>query len=139
MKRIFLYAVAGLAAVAPCTLKAEPPAPPAVQSQTGDAAVGKGKGGKGERAARAKEKLDKLQTELGLTDDQTKKVQSIMAEQMQTMKSVKNDTTLTDDQKKEKMKASRAEIDSKISAILTPEQKAKWDQIKKARPAKGGQ
>lgn len=136
MKRIFLYAVAGLAAVAPCTLKAEPPAPPAVQSQTGDATGGKGKG---ERAARAKEKLDKLQTELGLTDDQSKKVQSIMAEQMQTMKSVKSDTTLTEDQKKEKMKASRAEIDSKISAILTPEQKAKWDQMKKTRPAKGGQ
>lgn len=134
MKRIFLYAVAGLAAVAPCTLKAEPPAPPAVQSQTGDAA-----GGKGERAARAKEKLAKLQTELGLTDDQSKKVQAIMAEQVQTMKGVRNDTTLTDDQKKEKMKAARADIDAKISAILTPEQKAKWDQIKKARPAKGGQ
>jgi protein CpxP len=137
MKRIFLSAVAGLVAVAPLTLHAEPAAPPPVQAQTGDAAAGKGKG-KGDRAARAKERLDKLQTELGLTEDQSKKLQGIMMEQRQTMKSVKDDTTLTEDQKKEKLKASRAEIDTKISAILTPEQKAKWEQLKKDRPGKGG-
>lgn len=136
MKRILFSAVAGLAALAPFTLQAEPPAPPPVQAQAGDAGAGKAKG---DRAARAKEKLEKLKADLGLTDEQSKKVQSIMAEQREAMKGLKDDATLTAEQKKEKMKAGRAEIDSKISAILTPEQKAKWDQLKKDRPAKGGQ
>jgi Spy/CpxP family protein refolding chaperone len=136
MKKFLFAAVAGLLAVAPFTLQAEPPAPPPVQTQTGSTGTANAKG---ERGAKMKEKFEKLQTELGLTEEQSKKVQSILVEQRQATKGLKDDTTLTADQKKEKMKASRAEVDSKVSAILTPEQKAKWDQLKKDRPAKGGQ
>jgi protein CpxP len=131
MNKFFLSV--GLAAVSPLILHAEPPAPPPVQSQTAQTEPAKG-----DRAGRAKERMEKLQTELGLNADQMKKVQGILTEQRQAMKGVKSDTTLTDDQKKEKQKAARGEADAKIAALLTPEQKTKWDALKKNRPGKGG-
>ncbi len=133
MKKLFLSAVAGIAAFSAVNLHAQAPAPvpPPAQSQTDPA-------GKPDKAGRAKEKLDKLKTDLALSDDQAAKVQSIMMEQREKMKGVKGDTTLTQEQKKEKMKACRAEVDAKISALLTPEQKTKWEQMKKDRPRKGG-
>jgi Spy/CpxP family protein refolding chaperone len=136
MNKLLLSAVAGFAAVSPFTVQAEPPAPPPVQSQAAPGAPGEP--AKGDRAARGKERLQKMQANLGLTDEQSQKIQAIMTEQREAMKGVKSDTTLTADQKKEKMKAARADVDAKIAALLTPEQKAKWEQLKKDRPGKGG-
>ena len=134
MKKLFLSAVVGIATFSTVSLHAQAPVPPPVQSQTGEPTKGGGKGG--DKAAKGKEKLDKLKTDLSLTDDQAKKVQDIMMEQREKMKGMKDDTALTKEQKMEKMKAGRAEVDAKISALLTPEQKAKWDAMKKDRPAK---
>lgn len=136
MKKLLLSAVAGLTALSSVQLHAQAPVPPPVQSQAGEPAKG-GKGG-GDKGARGRERFEKLKTDLALTDDQAKKVQDIMMAQREKMKGMKDDTTLSADQKKEKMKAGREEVDAKISALLTPEQKAKWEQIKKDRPAKGG-
>ncbi len=133
MKKLLLSAVAGLATLSAVNLHAQAPVPPPVQSQAGEPEKG-GKGG--DKAAKGKEKFEKLKTDLSLTDDQAKKVQDVMMEQREKMKGMKDDTTLTPDQKKEKMKAGRAEVDAKISALLTPEQKAKWDAMKKNRPGK---
>lgn len=137
MNKLLLSAVAGFAAVSPFAAHAEPPAPPPVQSQAAPSAPGEP--AKGDRAARAKERFQKMQADLGLTSEQSQKIQAIMAEQREALKGVKNDTTLTADQKKEKLKAARADVDAKIAGLLTPEQKAKWDQLKKDRPVKSGQ
>ena len=133
MKKLILSAVAGFAA-ATCGLHAEPPAPPPVQ----DAPAKPGKPAREGKESRMKDHLAQMKTDLGLTDDQASKIQEIMTEQRKSMKGLKDDTSLTEDQKKEKFQAGRAEADAKISALLTPEQKAKWDQMKKNRPAKGG-
>lgn len=133
MKRLLLSVAAGITAFASPNLLAQAPAPPPVQTQTGEPA----KGGKGaDKAAMGKERLEKMKTNLGLTDDQAKKVQDVMAGQREKMKALKDDASLSKDQKAEKMKAGRAEVDAAIAAILTPEQKAKWDQMKKDRPSK---
>lgn len=133
MKKFLLSAVAGIAALSAANVHAQAPEPPPVQSQTGEPAkTDKG----GDKAARGKERLEKLKTDLALTDDQARKVQDIMTEQREKMKGLKDDTALSADQKKEKMKAGRAETDARIGEILTPEQKAKWDQLKKDRPGK---
>ena len=136
MNKFLLSAVAGFAAVSTFTAHAEPPAPPPVQSQAAQGT--QGEPAKGDRAARAKERLQKMQANLGLTDEQSQKIQAIMTEQREAIKGVKSDTTLTEDQKKDKMKAARADVEAKIAAILTPEQKTKWEQLKKDRPGKGG-
>lgn len=127
MKKLLLSAVAGIAALSVINVCAQAPVPPPVQSEAG----------KPDKAGR-KEKFEKLKTDLALTDDQARKVQDLMMEQREKMKGMKDDTTLSKEQKMEKMKAGRAEVDAKISAILTPEQKTKWDQMKKDRPGKGG-
>lgn len=130
MKKLILSAVAGLAA-ATCVLHAEPPAPPPVQD-------GSAKPAKEGKAGKMKDHLGQMKSDLGLTDDQAAKIQQIMADQRKAMKGLKEDSSLTDDQKKQKHQAARAEVDAKISALLTPEQKAKWDEMKKNRPGKGG-
>jgi Spy/CpxP family protein refolding chaperone len=133
MKSLLLSAAAVLAALSSVSLHAQAPEPAPVQSQTGEPA----KGGKGaDKAAKGKDRLEKMKTDLGLTDDQAKKVQEVMAGQKEKMKAVKDDASLSKEQKMEKMKAGRAEVDAAIGAILTPEQKAKWDTMKKDRPAK---
>ncbi len=130
---MILSAVAGLTAVLSPTLSAEPPtatpaAGPAVQTEPA----------KGDRAARAKERLEKMKSELGLTDEQAKKVQEIFAAQREAAKGVREDSSLSDEQRKEKLKAARAEADAQMSAVLTPEQKAKWEELKKQRPGRDG-
>lgn len=135
MKKLLLSAAAGIAVLSTVNVHAQAPVPPPVQSQTGEPTKAD-KPGKGDKAAKGKERLDKLKTDLALTDDQAKKVQDVMMEQREKMKGMKDDTALTKEQKMENMKAGRAEVDAKISALLTPEQKAKWDAMKKDRPAK---
>jgi len=127
MKHLLLSILMGTFAVS--TLPAQTP-------EATPAATDKAKPGPG-KAEKGKPKLDKLKAELTLTDDQAQKIQSIMEEQGKAGKALREDTTLTKEQKMEKAKAARTETDAKINAVLTPEQQAKWTELKKNRPAKG--
>ena len=78
------------------------------------------------------ERANSLKEKLGLSDEQTEKVKEILASQREQMKALKSDTTLTEEQRKEKAREiEKAALDA-ISAILTPEQKAKWEEMKKS-------
>lgn len=129
MKNLLLSVLMGTFAVS--TLPAQTPEATPAATEKAKPKAGPGKGEKG------KPKLDKLKTELTLTDDQAQKIQAIMEEQGKAGKSIKEDTALSKEQKMEKMKAHRTETDAKIKAVLTPEQQAKWAELKKNRPAKG--
>lgn len=67
--------------------------------------------------------------ELNLTDAQKEKVKTIMTAQRTKMNDIRNSTTLTDEQKGTQVKALRQDQRTQISAILTPEQKTKWEQM----------
>ncbi|BDI32881.1 hypothetical protein CCAX7_49320 [Capsulimonas corticalis] len=87
---------------------------------------------KGAHAGKAEaKKLDKLSTELGLTDAQKSQIKTIYMGEMPKIKAIRTDANLTDDQKKEQMKPIRKDIRIQIEAILTPDQKIKWAQIRK--------
>jgi periplasmic protein CpxP/Spy len=74
--------------------------------------------------------LQMLSEKLNLTDDQKAKLKPILEDGAQQFKSVKDDTSLTPEQKKAKMKAAHESMHSQINAILTPEQQAKFKQMK---------
>jgi len=84
---------------------------------------------------------DKLQSaveSLNLTDDQKSKVKDIFADAKAKRQTVWSDSSLTDDQKKAKMKELHAGTMAKLNEVLTPEQqaqlKAKVEAAKAAKP-----
>jgi Spy/CpxP family protein refolding chaperone len=84
---------------------------------------------------------DKLQSaveSLNLTDDQKAKVKDIFADAKAKRQTVGSDSSLTDDQKKAKMKELHAGTMAKLNEVLTPDQqaqlKAKIEAAKAAKP-----
>lgn len=59
---------------------------------------------------------------LSLTDDQKAKVKDIFADAKTKHQAVANDTSLSDDQKKGKLKELREGTLAKVNAVLTPDQ-----------------
>jgi Spy/CpxP family protein refolding chaperone len=80
--------------------------------------------------AKVQQRLQQLSSELNLTDDQKQKIQPILQSNLQQAKSVKDDTSLSPDQKKAKMADIHQNMNSQIAPILTPEQKVKLAAMK---------
>lgn len=74
--------------------------------------------------------LEWLSKELNLTDDQKTKLKPILADQNKQMRSVKEDTSLGQDQKRDKMKQIHESTSSQINDILTPDQQKKFAELK---------
>lgn len=108
--------------------------------------------GKGNKEAKSPEKitearLSKLSTELNLDSKQQEQIKPILAEQTAKMEAMmikikankENGTTLTDAEKKEMKKnrmADKEATDSKMKAIFTPEQFAKYQAMIEAAKEK---
>jgi protein CpxP len=72
------------------------------------------------------QQLERLGKELNLTDDQKAKVKPILDEQTKQMHATQEDTSLTQEQKRDKMKQIHQTTHSQINEILTPEQQKKF-------------
>lgn len=97
-----------------------------------------GRGGAPDPGARA----ERLKTELGLTDDQAAKIKAIyekdQAKNVEEMKKLREDTTLSREDKGKKMRELFAATAEEIKPILTPEQQTKWKEEMEKRRAEGG-
>jgi Spy/CpxP family protein refolding chaperone len=75
---------------------------------------------------------------LNLTDEQKAKVKDIFADAKTKHQAVSSDTTLSDEQKKAKMKELHSSLVAKLNEVLTPEQqtelKSKMEAAKAAKP-----
>ena len=74
--------------------------------------------------------LQMLSEKLNLTDDQKAKLKPILQDEAQQMKAVHDDASLSQEQKHAKMKALHESLHDQINGVLTPEQQAKWKQMK---------
>ncbi len=81
-----------------------------------------------------KERLQKMAEHLGLTAEQKEKVGAILKEQMEQGRAIREDESLTREQRREKMQAFGKATREKIRAMLTPEQQAKFDAMPKRGP-----
>jgi Spy/CpxP family protein refolding chaperone len=70
---------------------------------------------------------------LNLTEDQKARLRPIIMDENQKMEALRNDSTMTQDQKIEKAQQIRAEASPKIRAILTPEQLQKLAELQRER------
>jgi len=78
-----------------------------------------------ETKAKVQQKLQQISTELNLTDAQKAQIKPILQSEIQELKTVKDDTSMSPDQKQAKVKDIRSNYKSQISSILTPEQQKK--------------
>lgn len=85
-------------------------------------------GGPGERRGmlNPEERVKHMKETLGLSDDQATKLQAIFQKNADAAKALRDDTSLSQEDRRAKfgemMKSTREEVD----AVLTPEQKEKW-------------
>ena len=67
-----------------------------------------------------------MKEKLGLSTEQVEKLKAIFAEDAEKIKAFREDSALTDEQKREKMRAFFQASMEKVKAVLTPDQGEKW-------------
>jgi|GEM_PF-1099029 len=79
------------------------------------------------------QRLEKMKTNLNLTPEQTESVKGILEETKSSMDKVRQDSSLSMEEKKAKGRELQESSKSKIDAILTPEQKEKMASMPKGQ------
>ena len=97
-------------------------------------------GGPGGRAGMdPAQQLATLQQQLSLTDDQTTAVKAILSEGQGKIEAVRANTSLTPQDQHAQMRAIRQDENTKIKALLTPDQAAKFEAMQaQGRGRRGG-
>lgn len=112
---------------------ADAPAAVASNDSSAPAAGGNGPGGGGPRQGGGQrmspaERVEQMKASLGLSDEQAQKVAAAFEAQRPSMEALRNDQSLSREQRREKMQEMREAMDTQLTGILTPEQKTKWDE-----------
>jgi len=72
----------------------------------------------------------RLAKHLGLSDDQTGKITSILQNRQQQMQSTRSDSSLSAQDRRAKMRSIQQDTDSQINAVLTPAQQTQYATMK---------
>ena len=80
----------------------------------------------------------KMAQELNLSDAQKEQMKSIRQRSTSAIMAVRNDTSLSPEQKRAQLKTIRTQVKDSIDAVLTPEQQAKMQEIRQERRAHRG-
>ena len=117
MKTTLLMIASVLAAVAVSAAPAEPqtPATPPAATRVG-----------------VSNRLAGIAAQLNLSDSQKEQFKTAMQSQLQQARQIREDTSLTPEQRREKMQGIRRQLESQLKHVLTKEQFAKWQQIRAA-------
>jgi periplasmic protein CpxP/Spy len=94
--------------------------PPPDGAMQGPPAGGPGRGGPERR-------LDMLQKHLGLSGDQTAQVKTILDGERSKTEALRSNTSLTEQDRRAQFMAIHKDEDAKINAVLTADQKTKFD------------
>jgi hypothetical protein len=73
--------------------------------------------------------MDKLSSELGLSDSQKQKVENIFQSEHQQVKDVRQNTTMSTGEKKSEYGKIRDGLNTKLQGVLTPDQYTKWENL----------
>ncbi len=113
----------GALGVAP--MLAQQDVPPAGQEQ-GPPPGGRGGPG-GPRGGGPERQMEMMTKELSLTPNQVTSIKAVEADARKQQMALREDTTTPQDQKREKMMALRTASQAKVRALLTDDQKTKYD------------
>ena len=79
------------------------------------------------RRARSEQRLKEMKAKLGLTDSQVREIKTILKGQMQQMRDLREDESLSDDDRRAKLMALMKSGHDQVRAILTPDQQKIFD------------
>jgi len=80
--------------------------------------------------------MGKVAQELDLTKAQKQQLKPILQKEAQKLKALRADTSLSRQQKRQKLQQIRQDMVAKVKPILTPEQLDKWQKLRQATHAK---
>ncbi|MBK6383226.1 MAG: hypothetical protein IPF69_07105 [Chitinophagaceae bacterium] len=89
---------------------------------------------KGKAEQMGKQRSERMKTELGLTDAQSAKIESNRKEMGEKMKTIRENKSLSDEQKKEQMKELMKKQKENMKSVLTEEQLKKLKDTNHKRP-----
>lgn len=125
-----LFPIAGFVALAATVLRAEEPStlpatPPTEQREHHG------------RAGGMRDNIKRMTKELNLTADQQTQIEAISQQTREAMKALRNDSSLSEDQRKAKGRDLMKSSEDQIRDLLTPEQKAKAQELRQKHGRRG--
>ncbi|MDP9230788.1 MAG: hypothetical protein M3O67_08980 [Bacteroidota bacterium] len=84
----------------------------------------------------SKDRMEKMKTELGLNNDQGKRLSELNKNTAEKFKSIRENEALSQEQKKEQMQALKQKQNEGLKSILTEEQLQKMKEMRKEHPGK---
>ncbi len=87
-------------------------------------------------AQKVEKQVEKLKTELQLSDDQTAKVQAASQKRADQIKTIRDGSKERKGENRGKLKTMMDEYDAEMKAILTPEQYTKFEEIREDKKEK---
>lgn len=84
------------------------------------------------------QRLEELAKKLNLTESQETRIRGFLKEHAEKAKEIRGNNSLTPDQKKDRLKELRKDLNQRILGILTDEQKEKFRAMQGHRGNKGG-
>lgn len=85
--------------------------------------------------ASIQERMKQMAEQLNLTDEQKEKIKAVYQEEGEKMRALREDQSLSPDEKRTKFREMFQALEAKTKPILTPEQQEKWQKL---RPQGGG-
>ena len=79
------------------------------------------------RGANTEQRLEQLDKQLQLTADQKTKLKAYFEGERKKMQDMRADTSLTREQRQEKMRAIREDLQKEMKSVLTADQFTKWE------------
>jgi FtsZ-interacting cell division protein ZipA len=87
---------------------------------------------------RAEEQTSRMKSDLGLTDEQAKKIKDINLKYAQKAQEKRKEKAAEKEKIRAEREAARAEHQKEVEKILTKEQQEKWVKIRQERPERKG-
>lgn len=135
MKKIVTYALFAALAIGPAAVAQTGTDAQQGQSTTQQGTNGgkwkHGRGAKMRKAMNPDNRLNHLSQKLNLTDEQKTKIRPILEDEANQMKSLHDDSSVSRDQKREKMMQIHENSQSQIRSALNSDQQAKFDEMQK--------
>jgi Spy/CpxP family protein refolding chaperone len=84
------------------------------------------------------QRVDRMNTELNLTADQKTKVTALFEDTQKKGRELRQDTSLSQEDRRTKARELREAEDKKLKEILTPDQWQKWEKVRPQPGKRGG-
>ena len=108
----------------------------AADASTGEPKPKAQRSAQGLAAGARRERAQALSKELNLTEDQKTKVAAVLKKQGEKVRALRADTSLTPQQRREKVRALQDETVPEMKKILTVDQMEQWQKIRSEQAAK---